>query len=193
MPFINILFQYVRNPVGPRKDLNLKLFLFYFFFRIVKDFFTMYFWEEKTQYFFTLTDIFSISLLTIFQNPETTLKGAAMVATNITSCHTRIIPSRKERDGEVLEQSGEMSNAGGALPWSIQQRSHTPPSPDVDPRTYTRTTAGSVCAPSRHSCLSIPSPICLHAPLLCRPIPSKEHNTLVQSSQASEATVVQIK
>ena len=68
-----------------------------------------------------------------------------------------------------------MSNAGGALPWSIQQRSHTPPSPDVDPRTYTRTTAGSVCAPSRHSCLSIPLPICLHAPLLCRPIPSKEY------------------
>ena len=25
-------------------------------------------------------------------------------------------------------QSGEMSNAGGVLPWSIQQRSHTPPS-----------------------------------------------------------------
>ena len=74
-----------------------------------------------------------------------------------------------------MEQSGEMSNAGGALPWSIQQRSHTPPSPDVDPRTYTRTTAGSVCAPSRHSCLSIPLPICLHAPLLCRPIPSKEY------------------
>ena len=97
-----------------------------------------------------------------------------MVATNITSGHTRIIPCRKERGG-VLEQSGEMSNAGGALPWSIQQRSHTPPSPDVDPRTYTRTTAGSVCAPSRHSCLSIPSPICLHAPLLCRPIPLKEY------------------
>ena len=74
-----------------------------------------------------------------------------------------------------MEQSGEMSNAGGALPWSIQQRSHTPPSPDVDPRTYTRTTAGSVCAPSRHSCLSIPLPICLHAPLLCRPIPLKEY------------------
>ena len=74
-----------------------------------------------------------------------------------------------------MEQSGEMSNAGGALPWSIQQRSHTPPSPDVDPRTYTRTTAGSVCAPSRHSCLSIPSPICLHAPLLCRPIERIHH------------------
>ena len=101
--------------------------------------------------------------------------GAAMVATNITCGHTRIIPSRKEREGGVFEQSGEMSNAGGALPWSIQQRSHTPPSPDVDPRTYTRTTAGSVCAPSRHSCLSIPLPICLHAPLLCRPIPSKEY------------------
>ena len=97
-----------------------------------------------------------------------------MVATNITSGHTRIIPCRKERGG-VLEQSGEMSNAGGALPWSIQQRSHTPPSPDVDPRTYTRTTAGSVCAPSRHSCLSIPLPICLHAPLLCRLIERIHH------------------
>ena len=97
-----------------------------------------------------------------------------MVATNITCGHTRIIQSRNEREG-VLEQSGEMSNAGGALPWSIQQRSHTPPSPDVDPRTYTRTTAGSVCAPSRHSCLSIPLPICLHAPLLCRPIERIHH------------------
>ena len=122
-----------------------------------------------------MTDIFSISILTNFQSPASTLEGAAMVATNIKSGHTRIIPSCKEGGEEVLEQSGEMSNAGGALPWSIQQRSHTPPSPDVDPRTYTRTTAGSVCAPSRHSCLSIPLPICLHAPLLCRPIPSKEY------------------
>ena len=31
--------------------------------------------------------------------------------------------------GEGRLQSGEMSNAGGALPWSIQQRSHTPPDP----------------------------------------------------------------
>ena len=88
----------------------------------------------------------------------------------------------------VLEQSGEMSNAGGALPWSIQQRPHTPPSPDADPRTYTRTTAGSVCAPSRHSCLSIPLPICLHAPVLCRPS-HRKNTSLLQSSQASEATV----
>ena len=134
-----------------------------------------------------------ISILTNFQSPASTLEGAAMVATKITCGHTRIIPSRKERGGGVLEQSGEMSNAGGALPWSIQQRSHTPPSPDVDPRTYTRTTAGSVCAPSRHSCLSIPLPICLHAPLLCRPIPSKEYiiGTVVPGIRGY--SVVQIK
>ena len=46
-----------------------------------------------------MTDTFSISLLTNFQSPASTLEGAAMVATNITSGHTRIIPSRKEREG----------------------------------------------------------------------------------------------
>ena len=49
----------------------------------------------------TMTDTFSISILTNFQSPASTLEGAAMVATKITSAgHTRIIPSRKEREGE---------------------------------------------------------------------------------------------
>ena len=73
--------------MGPRNDLNPKLFSFYFYFLIQIEWLLLLF-----------TDTFSISILTNFQSPASTLEGAAMVATKITSAgHTRIIPSCKER------------------------------------------------------------------------------------------------